>query len=87
MASLQLCLDARILAEAYMHLGFIGPAVRLCEVTLGISCLKEIASKEYPEAVLSMVEILYSKGPTEVAKAWCLRLLEDHYTLLRQKAS
>lgn len=46
MASLQLCLDTRILAETYIHLGFIGPAVRLYEVTLGgISCLKGIASK------------------------------------------
>lgn len=88
MASLQLCLDARILAEAYMHLGFIDPAVHLCDIALGgISCLKGNASKEYSEAVLSMVEIQYSKGPTEVAKAWCLRLLEDHYTVLREKAT
>ena len=34
-----------------------------------------------------MVEIQYSKAPTEVAKAWCLRLLEDHYTVLCEKAS
>lgn len=71
-----------------MHPGFIGPAVRLYEVTLSsILCLRGIASKEYSEAALSMVEIQYSKGPTEVAKAWCLRLLEDHYTVLRQKPS
>jgi hypothetical protein len=84
---IQTCCDAIILSLAFMHRGDAAKAHDLCEAArVRIKELKGTACKEYSEALLALVEILYSKGSAPIAKSWRDVLLKDHMETLRKNA-
>ena len=85
---IQVCLDACIISLGFMYIGENEKAQNLCEAgRIGIRDLKGTASTEYANALLALVEILYSVGRIPMATSWRdNHLLKDHRKVLRQRA-
>jgi hypothetical protein len=85
---IQTCCDAVTLSLAFMHQGDAAKAHDICNAGMvRIGELKDTACKEYSNALLALVEILYCKGSAPLAEYWRDLLLKTHMEALRENAT